>query len=181
MKQLLALLLGATLCVAVNAQTNAPVAVADTNQPPTLPEHVTTWLSFLSNTSTNWVVAPYAIYVDDDVNSYGAGIGAFYSLNQYALTGLRLDYVGGELVMPSVNVQLQLPIRVMDKVTVVPFAVSGLATPLDGRGSDNGTAVGILGAGVAVGINKRIGLVYDIETWTSFHGTQHRFGFYWKF
>ena len=180
MKKYLALL-GVMLAITVNAQTNAPIAVADTNQPPTLPEHVTTWLSFLSNTSTNWVVAPYIVYVDDDVNSYGGGVGAFYSLSQYALTGLRLDYVGGELTMPSVNVQLQLPIRVMDKVTVVPFAVSGLATPLDGRGSDNGTAVGILGAGVAVGITKKIGVVYDIEKWTSFDGTQHRFGLFWKF
>lgn len=180
MKTLSSIIAGLLLAVAVSAQTNTPAPVT-TNTVPSLPEHVSTWIRFLSNTSSNWLVAPYIIYVDDDINSYGAGIGAFYKLSDYALTGMRLDYVNSELVMPSVNVQLQLPIKVANKLTVTPFAVSGLATPLDGRGSDDGTAVGILGAGVAVSVTKKIGVVYDIESWTSFDGTQHRFGIFFKF
>lgn len=180
MKTLSSIIVGLLLAVTVNAQTNTPAPVT-TNTVPSLPEHVSTWINFLSNTSSNWLVAPYIIYVDDDINSYGAGVGAFYKLSDYALTGMRLDYVNSELVMPSVNVQLQLPIKVAGKLTVTPFAVSGLATPLDGRGSDDGTAVGILGAGVAVSVTKKIGVVYDAEMWTGFSGTQHRFGLYWKF
>lgn len=180
MKTFASIIAGLLLAVTVNGQTTTPAPVT-TNTVPSLPEHVSTWLSFLSNTSSNWFIVPYGIYVDDDINSFGAGVGAFYKLSDYALTGLRLDYVNSELVMPSVNVQLQLPIKVANKLTVTPFAVSGLATPLDGRGSDDGTAVGILGAGVAVSVTKKIGVVYDIESWTSFDGTQHRFGVYWKF
>lgn len=180
MKTLASIIAGLLLAVTVNGQTNTPAPVT-TNTVPSLPEHVSTWINFLSNTSSNWLVAPYIIYVDDDINSYGAGIGAFYKLSDYALTGMRLDYVNSELVMPSVNVQLQLPIKVANKLTVTPFAVSGLATPLDGRGSDDGTAIGILGAGVAVSVTKKIGVVYDIEQWTSFNGSQHRFGIFIRF
>lgn len=182
MKKLASLVAALVVCLSSLAQTNPPPApVIDTNLPPTLPGYVTTWLSFLSNTGTNWLVSPYAIYVDDDVNSMGGGIAAMYSLNEYALTGLRMDYVNEELWMPSINVTLQLPIKVAGKVTVAPFAISGLATPLDGRGDDNGEAVAIVGAGLAVQVSKSIGLVYDAEMWTGFSGTQHRFGFYWKF
>jgi len=186
MKKFLALF-GVMLAITINAQTNTPPspppleAVAGTNVVPSLPEYVTTWLNFLGTTSTNWVVAPYAIYVDDDVNSFGGGIAAMYSVSQYALTGLRLDYVNGELWMPSVNLTLQLPLKVADKVTVAPFAISGLATPLGGRGDDNGEAVGILGGGLAVRVTKNLGVVYDAEMWSRFSGTQHRFGLYWRF
>jgi len=185
MKKTAALLFALLLAVAVNAQTNQPPVppsvVVDTNLPPSLPEHVSTWLNFLSSTGTNWLLSTYGVYVDDDVNSFGGGIAAMYSLNQYALTGLRMDYVNDELWMPSINVTLQLPIKVANKVTVAPFAISGLATPLGGRGDDNGDAVGIFGAGLAVQVSKKVGLVYDSELWTGFSGVQHRFGIYWKF
>lgn len=183
MKTLASILAGVMLAITVNAQTNLPPTppAVTTNTVPSLPEHVNTWLNFLSNTGTNWLVAPYIIYVSDDIDSYGGGIAAMYSLNQYALTGLRMDYVNDELWMPSINVTLQLPIKVANKITVAPFAISGLATPLGGRGDDNGDAVGIFGAGLAVQVSKKVGLVYDAEQWTSFSGTQHRFGVYWKF
>lgn len=179
-KSFLTLLAVATLSLSALGQTNTPPAT-DTNLPPTLPGWVNTWLNFLGNTGTNWLVAPYGIFVDDDVNSYGAGIGAFYKISDYALTGMRLDYVADELAMPSINAQLQIPIRAFNKVTVTPFVVSGLATPLGGRGEDNGQVVGIIGSGLAVGVTKNLGVVYDVEKWTSFNGLQHRFGFYWKF
>lgn len=174
-------LLSLILAVAVNAQTNTPPSLTLTNEVPTLPEHVTTWLNFLSTTTTNWVVVPYAIYVDDDVNSFGGGIAAMYSLSQYAWTGLRVDYVNQELWMPSVNLTLQLPIKVANAVTVSPFAISGLATPLGGHRDDNGDAVGIFGGGLAVKVSKNLGLVYDAEAWTGFSGTQHRLGVYIRF
>jgi len=187
MKKLLALLGALLLAVAVNAQTNTPPplppapVVVDTNLPPTLPEHVSTWLNFLSNTSSNWTVAPFVVFVNDDIDSVGGGIAAMYSLNQYALTGLRMDYVNDELWMPSINVTLQLPIRVANKLTVSPFVISGLATPLGEREEDNGEAVGIFGGGLAVQVKKNFGLVYDSEIWTGFSGVQHRFGIYWRF
>ena len=179
MKTILTLIAICSLSLSAIAQTNTPAT--NTNTVPTLPEHVSNWLSFLSNTGTNWLVAPYAILVDDDINEYGAGVGVFYKMSDFALTGMRLDYVDNELTMPSMNVQLQLPIKAFGKVTVTPFVVSGIATPLSGRGEDNGEVVGIIGSGLAVGITKNLGVVYDLEKWTTFDGTQHRFGFYWKF
>lgn len=181
MKKLLNIIGVVLLCATGNAQTNTNTVPVTTNTVPTIPEYVNTWLGFLSSTATNWLVAPYAIYVDDDVNQLGGGVAVMYSLSQYALTGLRMDYVHDELWMPSVNLTLQLPIKLANKVTVSPFAITGLATPLGGRGDDNGEAVAIVGGGVAAQITKKFGLVYDAEMWTGFDGTQHRFGLYWKF
>jgi len=187
MKKLLALLGALLLAVAVNAQTNTPPplppapVVVDTNLPPSLPEHVSTWLSFLSSTGSNWIVSPYAIYVDDEVNSIGGGVAALYEISPYVLTGLRMDFFDNTVFMPSIGVQLQLPIKLAGKVTVTPFAISGVATPLGGGIEQDNEAVVIVGGGLAVSITKKMGLVYDSEMWSGFSGTQHRFGVYWKF
>lgn len=176
-------LLSLILAVAVNAQTNtppAPPSLTLTNEVPTLPEHVSTLLNFLSASSTNWYVAPYAIYVSD-TDSFGGGLAAAYSFSPYILSVLRVDYLDGKAWMPSGSLQLQLPIKLMDKVTVTPFAFAGIATPLSGRDEDNGTATGIAGSGLATRFTQHLGLVYDIEMWSGWSGPQHRFGVYWKF
>lgn len=183
MKRILPLLAVMLACLTGYSQTNTPPLLPEppaTNAIPSLPEHVATWLDFLSHTGTNWLVVPYAIYVDDDVNSMGGGLAVMYSLSPYVLTGLRLDYVNEELWMPSINVSLQLPIRLANTITVAPFAISGVATAL-GNEQDHGEAVGIFGGGLALKVSKKMGLVYDAEMWTGFSGTQHRFGVYWKF
>lgn len=183
MKRFLSLL-AVMFCLTGFSQTNTPplpppLAVG-TNDVPTLPEHVNTWLNFLSATSTNWMFVTYGLYATEP-DRFGGGVAAAYSLSDYAATGLRLDYIDGEFWMPSVNIQLQLPIKVMNKLTVVPFVLSGLATPISGAGDKQDTVTGIFGGGLALRITKHADLIYDCEAWTGFPGNQHRFGFLWKF
>lgn len=160
-------------------------AIAQTNQPPPAStnlfgEPVSKVISFLSNTATNWLVAGYGIY-SEDTASGGAGIAGAYTINDFVATALRLDYIDGEVWMPSGNLQLQLPLQLANKVTVIPFIFTGLATPLGGRGEDNGSSTVIYGSGLAGRISKNFGLIYDAEKWERFDGVQHRFGVYWKF
>jgi hypothetical protein len=190
MKKLLALI-GVMLAITVNAQNPPtppvipeiqPLSVdVETNTVPTLPEHVNTFLQFLSASSTNWYVATYGIYVSDN-KSFGGGVAAAYSLSPYVLSVLRVDYLNDSFWMPSGSMQLQLPIKLMGKLNVTPFAFAGIATLLGGNGDqETGSAVGIGGAGLATRFNDHLGVVYDVEMWSGFSGAQHRFGIYWKF
>lgn len=179
MKKILSLL-AAMICFAGYSQTNTPPPETSTNQPPLIPEVPGIILGFLSNTASNWYVAPYGIY-SSDTETFGAGIGVGYSLSPYVVTVLRMDYINDNIWMPSGSVQLQAPVRLMNKVTAVPFGFGGLATPISGRGEDNTTAAGIAGAGIGVRWTDHLGLIYDIEYWSNFSGPQHRFGIYWKF
>lgn len=160
--------------VVVNTNTDSSVSITNIIGGPA-------WdaLQFLTQGS-NWMVAPYGIY-DSGTKEYGAGICALYNLNPFVATGLRLDYVNGNVWMPSVQFQLQAPLKLFNKVTVVPFLTSGLATPLSGRGNDNLDPVGILGVGMALRVNEKWDIVGDYEKWTSFEGNQYRFGFLYKF
>lgn len=155
-------------------------------------------IQFLGNGS-NWMFSTYGIYAEKGAGGkspgYGGGLGAFVRVNDFLATGLRLDTIasGGQakLWMPSGDIQIQAPITLFGKadtngivsggVTVVPFGFGGVATPLAGRGSDNGTVVGIFGMGMALRIQKHWDLVYDWEKWTGFSGNQHRFGILYKF
>jgi hypothetical protein len=155
--------------------------VLNTNTtPPTLEGPGLELIQFLSQGS-NWIVAPYGIY-DDGSKQFGAGIGAFYEVSSFFLVGMRLDGLGNdtgwELWMPSGQVQLQAPFMLFGKVKVTPFGFGGIATPLSGQGDENGTPVGIFGAGLAVGVYKNLHLVADVEEWVgaNFSGEQYRFG-----
>jgi len=180
MKKIAGILMAAMLCFAGYSQTNAPPPETSTNQPPTLPEIPGIVLSFLSNTASNWYVAPYGIYCND-TESFGAGIGIGYAINPNVVTVMRMDYVNGDIWLPSGSVQLQAPILLMGKIQATPFGFGGIATPISGRGKDNTTAVGIAGAGLGIRFNEHAGVVYDVEYWSSFSGPQHRFGVFWKF
>lgn len=185
MKRIIALIVGVALwCAAVNAQTNTvpepPPPETSTNQPPLIPEIPGIIIGFLSNTASNWYVAPYGIY-SSDTETFGAGIGVGYAITPNVVTVMRMDYLNDEIWMPSGSVQLQAPIRLMNRLQVTPFAFGGIATPLSGRGDDNRTAAGIAGAGMATRFNDHIGVIYDVEYWSNFSGPQHRFGLFWKF
>lgn len=135
---------------------------------------------FLSQSSTNWFVAPYGIATTTG-NKYGAGIAVGYKLSDYVAPVMRLDDIDGTLWMPSASLQLQVPIIIMGKVTVIPFSFAGIATPLAGAGNLNGSAVGIFGAGAAFRLSSRFDVVGDVEKWSNFPGQQIRFGFLYKF
>lgn len=172
------LLLGAlTLSTpAINAQT------ADTNAPPDTGSIIggpaSSLLDFLG-TGSNWMIAPYGIVSTDQ--KFGGGVAVGYKISNFVVPTMRLDYFDGQVWMPSASLQLQAPLTILGKVTVVPFAFGGLATPIAGKGASNGSAVGIFGAGAAVRISSKFDIVADYEKWSGFKGAQMRFGILYKF
>jgi hypothetical protein len=136
-------------------------------------------IRFLSSSSTNWMAATYGIATSE--GQYGGGVAAAFRLSDYVAPTLRLDYLDGRVWMPSADLQLQAPLTLFGKLTLVPFAFTGIATPIAGRGADNGTVVGMFGAGGAVRLSSHLDLVADVEKWTGFKGQQYRFGILYRF
>lgn len=162
------------------AQTNTPPVPAPTNAPPALSGPVMDALTFMSTATTNWMIGAYGIY-DQGTKSAGGGIGVGYKLSDFVVPIMRLDYLNDGLWMPSGNLQLQLPLTIMGKVTVIPLAFTGIATPLAGKGNDNGSAVGILGIGLAVRVAQHWDVLADYEKWSGFDGNQYRIAAAYKF
>ncbi len=120
--------------------------------------------------ATNWTAAPYITYFPNDHGAaqFGGGIFVSYKINSVLNAGLGLDWLG-RLTMPSGNVSLKYPIHPlasfgMEKLTVIPFAIAGIATPIGGAGNDNGTLATILGLGATIPIahTKLFGRETDI-------------------
>ena len=135
---------------------------------------------FLASSSSNWFVAPYGI-ATTKASKYGGGLAIGYKLSDYVAPVMRLDYLDGTLWMPSASLQLQVPFTLFGKVTTIPFTFAGIATPIAGAGTLNGSAVGIYGAGAAFRLTTKFDFVGDIEKWSSFPGQQIRFGVLYKF
>lgn len=152
-----------------------------TNDPtnPFLSGPVTKAIEFLS-TGSNWMAVAYGT-TSDKFDKFGGGVALAYKASDFLAPTLRLDYYDGRIWMPSASLQLQAPLTLFGKVTLIPFAISGIATPISGKGSDNGTAVGIFGAGLAARLTTHFDLIADAEKWTGFNGYQIRFGALYKF
>lgn len=175
MKQLLILLI-ALACITSRAQTNINNG---TNDNPFISGPTVVILDFLSQGS-NWMAAAYGT-MNDKADKFGGGVALAYKVSDFIAPTMRLDYFDGKVWMPSASVQLQVPVTILGKVTVIPFALTGIATPISGKGTDNGSAVGIFGAGMAVRLGSHFDLLADTEKWTGFDGYQFRFGGLYKF
>lgn len=105
--------------------------------------------------ATNWTVAPYLTYAPDAPQKVGGGVLAVYNINNYVGGGLGLDWLG-QFNLVSGNITLKLPIRVNDNLTLVPFLIGGIATPLGGAGEDNGNVATIEGGGLHLASTKRL-------------------------
>jgi hypothetical protein len=160
-----------------SATASTPSDIA-TNGNPFLSGPVVTALEFLSQGS-NWMTAAYGT-MNDKATKFGGGVAVGYKVNDFLAPTLRLDYYDGRIFMPSASLQLQVPIKLLGKLTVIPFAISGIATPIAGKGSSDGSAVGIFGAGAAVQLSTKFDLIADAEKWTGFDGYQFRFGALYK-
>ncbi len=176
MKKLVSLIIGLALFASASfAQTNVPA---------------TPWYKDIVKiqtiaVQTNLLVAAYPSYapnlvVDGKKKPWGAGIAALYPLTQNAFTGVRFDYLADEFFAPTVDVGLQIPIKVFNKVTVVPFAHTGLNYMASGGGAKNGDVGGILGGGFDVKIaafkSTSLHLFYAYERWTLFDTGIHHPG-----
>jgi hypothetical protein len=162
-------------------------AFSQTNPAPIIQSPVLDAFNFLSTPSSNWMFATYGIFTKSEGG--GVGIGAAYKVSENFGAVLRLDRIGNDTYMPSGNFQIQAPVTLMGKVTVVPFAFTGIATPLNASAGHDGV-VGVFGIGSAFRLPDVIksksrflpdDVVYDYEKWTSYEGGQHRIGFLWKF
>lgn len=188
MKKFISIAVIIALSFTLLGQTNEPPPVppspfmVDTNAPAftnLLGPHVGQVVNFFSQTGTNWSVAPFVTYISDE-KDIGGGIAALYSISDYAGAFLRIDYFDDQVFMPSGNFQLQLPITLAGKFQVVPFAFTGAASSLN-TGESDGELIGLLGTGLGLRVTDRVGVVYDVEHWTSHPGLQHRFGVLFRF
>lgn len=156
--------------------------VLDTNStPPTLSGPFIDFVGSLA-TATNWGVATFGIYApksDNGKGTAGAGAVALYNITPYLATGIGIDWLeGGNVTMPSAQVQFQAPLRIggTNGVLLRPFAFTGVATPVAGMGKDNGNVIGLVGAGMGVKIWKGFNAFYAIEQRTEQEGPWHLFG-----
>lgn len=154
-------------------------------EPPVIKSPV--W-DFLTQGS-NYVFATYGIY-NATSESFGGGIGAGYKLSEFVVPTLRLDYINHRFYVPSGSLQLQVPVTVLGKVRVTPFAFSGIATLLNAGSGDNGNVIGIFGLGGSISLVKGHDkwyvpdyLLFDYEKWTGggFNDDQYRFGVGFRF
>lgn len=181
MKKIFAVLLATIgLALGLEAQTNTPPV---TNAPVISGPAADAWAFITTQGATNWMVAPFGIYSTTS-KEWGGGLALGYKLSDFVVPVMRLDYLASEIWMPSMNLQLQVPVTILGKVTVIPFTFAGVATTVSGGGSQNGSAVGMLGVGGAVRIASHWDLVGDYELWNGgpFHSdNQIRFGVLFKF
>lgn len=141
--------------------------------PPAISGPAADLIQFMGKGS-NWLTAVYGIRADNQASKYdwGAGIALGYRLNDYVVPTMRIDWLKNQLWMPSADLQLQAPITLFNKVTLIPFGFTGIATPIGGAGDNNGSVVGLFGAGAAIrldflgGMFKKMDLVADYELWT---------------
>jgi hypothetical protein len=161
---------------------------AQTNTPPVATNGVVS-TSFLSDVltffkeGTNFIVVPYGIVTSGSNNKYdgGGGIALGYFVSQYFVPGMRVEYLNKAFYQASFTSQLEIPIVLAGKFTVVPFAIGGAAVPFGGSANDPGSVQGIAGAGLAVRISSKWDLLADIEKWSATPGQQYRFGVGYKF
>lgn len=168
-------------CALVTTQAQQIESTNSTTIGTTITGPASDFLSFIS-ASSNLMCAAYGI-VSTDGKKYGGGIGLGFRVSDLVVPTLRLDYYDQKVWMPSANLQLQLPLHLggNTNITYTPFTFAGVATPLSGKGDDNGEPVGMLGIGAAVRIGKHWGLIADFEHWTGFDADQLRFGAYFRF
>lgn len=140
--------------------------------------------AFLTQGS-NWMIGTYTTF-DTTSHSFGGGIGAGYKISEFVVPVMRLDYINGGAWLPSGSLQLQVPVKILGKLEVVPFTFSGVATSLN-HGND-GDVVGIFGIGASVHLPASdkwyvpYSVLCDYERWTGggFNNNQIRFGLAWR-
>lgn len=128
--------------------------------------------------ATNWTVAVAPSYakglkdIDGDLKEWGATAAILYPLGQFVYAGARVDYIAGDFFLPSVGVELKADLKLFQKVTVTPFAVTGVSYSVSGGGDSEGEVGAIYGAGLKMHLltvkNVRLGGFVEWERWTQF-------------
>lgn len=144
----------------------------------------------VSAPASNWTAAFYPsiapdLKVDGVSKKFGGGFALFYPVTEYVRTGVRVDYLGDKLWMPSVDAQLQASVKLLNKVVVTPFVYGGIAAPIGGHDGDPVQAIS--GTGMTARLfewkNGDICAGYAVEKWSGFEGLVHHPGIvlHWRF
>lgn len=176
LKTILSVALIATSCLSVKAQDgiNLMPSLSSTsvgqignllaNSPNFVPE-------------TNVVFIAYATHADGLVDSkgkdasWGGGFALVQPLNNYVNAGLRMQYLAGEVYVPSVTAQVQTTKNLfgIPKLFITTFGFGGAVLPIGGLDQDNGNAYLTYGAGFSIKYqvkeNLEIGAGYGVEYW----------------
>ena len=172
--------------IAVTLLTLGGVVTAQTNLPPVATNNASGFLTDVVNwfsQGTNFIVVPYGIVTSGNNGKYGGGGGVAlaYEVSQYFESGMRIEYLNKAFYQGSFTAQLQVPITLFKKVTVVPFILGGVAVPFGGGAANPGSVQGIAGTGLAVRLSTKWDLIGDIEKWSATPGQQYRLGVGYKF
>lgn len=133
---------------------------------------------------SNWVCGVYGIAVPKQ-HTGGEGIFAGYLVDPHVMTLMRVDCLNnfgdttGGVWLPSLQVQLQMPIQINSYLRLTPLGYGGVAAPISGLGVANRQVVSIVGGGLALGIKQHAKLFVAWETWDTVQ--QIRFGGGWAF
>lgn len=178
MKKLLITLLLAAGCTAGYSQvTNTPPPILeDTNVVTTIGD---VFDFFRHGSNFLWGVYGTADTTD---HTFGGGIAIGYKATPNLVPTLRLDFLHGEVFVPSLNLSLELPISLSGtNVFLIPFTSAGAATSFNNDHA--GQAIGIFGVGFALKFNKApawapLYYLADYERWTGggFNDDQFRLG-----
>lgn len=109
--------------------------------------------------ATNYAFAPYATYAPKAPEKVGGGLLAIYNVNNYMGAAMGVDWLG-HFSLISANCTLKVdtqPLRSVEwapawakTITVTPFALVGVGTPLGGA-SGGGTTIYDIGGNVKFG------------------------------
>ncbi len=173
----------APLCHAADAVPE-PASQSSTNAPSLLSGPAVDAFEFITTAGvSNWFAVPFATY-DCTAHGFGGGVAIGYKLSDFVAPVLRFDYINSGIYSAQADMQLQVPVRILGKIEVVPFTFAGIAAPVSGAGDENWSVVGVVGVGTAVRLHRHWDLVADWEHWTGGpfdSNNQIRFGVLYKF
>lgn len=153
---------------------------AQTNTPGTTLSDVFKFLG----ASSNFTFAAYGLY-DTTTKTTGAGFAGEYMLSPYVGAVLRLDYLNKDVYEIQGNLQFQYPIHFSTNsaLALVPFTFAGVGTPIAGKGSQNGSVVGVASVGAALRLSQHLDFLVGYERWTGagFNDNVIGAGLAWKF
>lgn len=129
------------------------------------------------------VLAAYPSYAPDlklangKSASWGVGAAALYPVSQFVYTGIRVDYLGGSLWAPSINLGLKADVQIFG-LNFTPLAYTGAVVPLSGSGDTDGDFGYIIGGGIKAtlwkgtvfGKEASLDVAATAEKWSQFDG-----------
>ena len=126
--------------------------------------------------------SPNLTLADGSESPWGAGVALLYPispLSPYVLVGGRFDWLADEFWAPSVDLTIQVPVKVFG-VSVTPFALGGAIYPIGGS-QDNHEVGAIVGAGAYATVWRpseatSLQLFYAYEHWFNLECDVHRPG-----